>query len=74
MTNDVVIYATGFIYCSVCAPADMSVEDVVARVNEKMPTGIKSDWVLCDEDFATGEINPCQCEDDETRLHYLLNC
>jgi hypothetical protein len=48
---------------------------VEAEVNRTHPTGISSPWRLSEnETFKGGENNPCVCEHDQTRLHWLLNC
>lgn len=71
----VIIYSKGLCHCSVCAPKDLSVEEVVAEVNLIYPTGIFSNWSPSeDKTFATGDPNPCVCQDDPNRLHYLLDC
>lgn len=73
--NEVMIYSDGLLYCSVCAPKDMPIEAVTNEVNRQQPTGITSQWQLSkDETFKNGEPNPCPCEKDNTRLHYLFNC
>ena len=71
---DVVIYATGLVMSSVCAPSEMPVADVEDAVNRLSPTGISSRWSLADEAFASGEPNPTPCNDDPARQHHLLNC
>lgn len=75
MDSDITIYAQGFITLSVCAPKELSVGEVEAEVNIQNPTGIESPWKVSeDPTFRTGESNPCVCEDDPDRLHYLLSC
>lgn len=68
------IYAVGVCYCSVCAPSDMSKEDVEIWVNTQNPTGIKSKWKISDENFNSGEENGFIniCDGKETR-HWLLD-
>lgn len=72
--EEITIYSSGLVCCSVCAPAGMDREVVERRVNVAAPTGISSRWRVSDEDFNTGHPNPTPCEQDSTRLHYLLNC
>ena len=73
--NLVNVYAMGLVHCSVCAPREMPAEDVVARVNNQHPTGIVSQWKLDpSETFSSGRSNPCPCDHDSDRLHYLLVC
>lgn len=71
-TEDVVIYSSGLCYCSVCADANIELSQLTESVNRQHPTGIKSDWELAEESFSTGEPNPCECPDDESRIHILI--
>lgn len=72
---DVVIYGSGLVACSVCAPAEMDPLKVEERVNQIHPTGIVSPWsVSSDEHFNSGQPNPCECEKESGRLHYLMEC
>ena len=69
------IYASGCVCTSVCASKEMSREEVERRVNEETPTGLEHGWHISeDTTFKGGEPMPCQCEDDETCQHWLLNC
>lgn len=73
--NDATIYAIGICYCSVCAPADMVVEEVERAVNRQRPSGVTMRWSLDDAgEFKNGEPNPCECNHDSERMHYLLSC
>lgn len=73
--GDIFFIASGIVCCSVCVPKGMSREVIERKVNEQTPTGIGSRWaVSADQHFATGEANPCICETDTERMHYLLNC
>lgn len=73
--TQVQIYSDGLVYCSVCAPKDMPIEEVTTEVNRQQPTGIASQWRLSeDKTFRGGEPNPCPCEADDTRIHYLFDC
>ena len=69
------IYASGLCHCSVCAPAHMTKEEVEIAVNNRHPTGIKSQWVVSNENFRTGEENGfhCECDGKPTR-HWLMVC
>lgn len=72
---DVDVYAAGLLTCSVCAPADMTIEEVVAEVNAINPTGISSQWQHSEEPtFKTGQPNPTVCEQDPDCRHYLMVC
>ena len=73
--ENVDIYSKGIVACSACVPKDMSKEDIEQAVNAKLPTGISSQWKISeDEKFREGLTNPCVCEADSNKLHYLLNC
>lgn len=74
--EDVIIYSTGIVACSVCASNDLSPEQVEEEVNRISPTGISSNWRISEEEtFKDGIPNPCPCEQNpETRKHYLLHC
>ena len=73
-TQDVEVYASGMIYCSVCADETLSGKDVAARVEATSPAGTEYGWEVAEEDFRTGEENPHPCEDAEGRRHWLLIC
>lgn len=73
LMDKIQIYSNGIIHCSVCAPKDMDRAIMTTYTNFKNPTG-GSPWVISDEKFRTGEDNPCQCNDDGGRLHYLMVC
>jgi hypothetical protein len=53
----------------------MTVEEVVNAINLQNPTGISSKWQISEnEKFRSGEPNPCVCERDPDRRHYLMVC
>ena len=71
----VTVYSSGLVCCSVCAPADMALDDVLSAVNLHNPTGLSHGWVLSeDKEFADGTPMPADCNTDPTRKHYLLVC
>jgi hypothetical protein len=71
----IVVYTAGLVAASVCAPKDAPVEDVEAAANAQHPTGIDSGWrKAADATFKGGEPNPCPCNSDPERLHWLLSC
>lgn len=75
MSKDVQVYAVGIFCASVCAPADMPVEDMERRVNAINPAGTERGWRKSeDATFANGQPNACPCERESGRLHYLLDC
>lgn len=71
----VMIYSEGLIFLSVCVAKDMPLEEVEADVNRLRPTGISSPWKISDEKkFANGQSHPLPCDQDDSHVHYLLNC
>lgn len=63
------------ISCSACVKEDLSIKEIEKQVNIQNPTGISSKWRISkDKTFRNGEINPCQCKQNNNRKHYLLNC
>ncbi len=75
-TDTVHVYTFGVCHMSVCAPKDMERDEVRRLANLKHPTGLKHTWEFSNNPkFATGQPNPCPCnEHPETRLHYLMVC
>lgn len=69
-----VVYAVGLVCISVCT--DIQDRDEIERkANEVQPTGISSRWKISEEKkFRGGESMPCACEEDPSRMHWLLNC
>lgn len=74
MAVEIHIYRTGVCTCSVCVPGDWTRKRVVAETNLNNPTGLDSRWRIARTKFTTGENNPCTCNMDGTRKHYLLHC
>lgn len=71
---EVVVYQWGLVALSCCAHKDVPIERVTEIVNQKHPTGLDHGWVVSDEPFRNGIPNPCPCELDENRVHYLFTC
>lgn len=72
---DIQLYSVGIVTCSACVPKDMSIEDIEKGVNTQLPTGISSRWAISkDKTFRQGKSNPCECDQDSNKKHYLLNC
>jgi hypothetical protein len=69
--SELVIYSTGLFCMSVCAPKDMSQEDVEVAAN--LASGTNRWKISDDECFAQGGKIPVQCEQNENRQHWLLN-
>jgi hypothetical protein len=70
----VVVYSNGIVHCSVCTSIKNR-KKLTDAVNAMNPTGIRSRWQIAeDKAFRTGEPNPCPCEQDPRRKHYLFTC
>lgn len=73
MSKDFEAYSVGLMSASVCT--SLPLEDATNRLNAEHPTGISSKWRKSDDDFRSGQINPCPCEKHpKTHKHYLFNC
>lgn len=71
----VTVYTFGLCHCSVCAPKDMPPHEVEAGANIAHPTGLDHGWRVAGvSTFKGGEPNPCECNSDKSRLHYLMVC
>jgi hypothetical protein len=70
---DFQMYTMGLLFLSVCS--SLGKEATVARM-ASIPSGTRAGWVFSDDEtFATGESNPCPCEQKpDTHMHYLFNC
>lgn len=70
-----VCYGVGICHASVCAPASMPIDNLLDAVNRLWPTGLDHGWMVAtNENFASGETNPCPCEQTAGRIHRLLEC
>lgn len=71
----VMVYSSGLVACSVCAPSRLTIDEVEAAVNRVNPTGIESQWrVSSDPTFAGGGEQPGPCEQSSGNIHYLMEC
>ena len=70
----VAVYTFGICHCSVCAPKDMQRSEVEWQTDIAHPTGLDYGWKIDDGPFKGGEPNPCECNWDKNRLHYLMTC
>ncbi len=73
MGDEVVFYSVGVVYLSACAPVETGGETVASQANIEHPTGV-TPWAVADEAFRTGEPNPCACDSEAGRRHWLLSC
>jgi hypothetical protein len=67
------VYSVGLCYASACATTDVPREEVERAVQRSHPSGV-APWKVADELFRTGEPNPCPCNSDEGKQHWLLVC
>lgn len=73
--GDTIVYTVGLVHVSACAAKDEPRDEVLATANRTHPTGLEHGWGFSeDATFSGGEPNPCPCEMDPDRLHYLLVC
>lgn len=67
------VIVTGVVYLSVCTDA-VGREEIERLANFERPTGV-GPWRLSEnKHFTTGHTNPCVCERDPARQHWLLSC
>jgi hypothetical protein len=72
--SDLEVYSNGIVHCSVCTTIKGR-RELVRRVNAVNPTGTRHKWAISkDKTFRTGQPNPCQCDNDPARQHYLMEC
>ncbi len=72
--NKIVVYSNGICCCSVCVPRKFEKQDIEDLVNLKNPTGIESKWRISKENFKDGTKNPCDCNVESCKRHFLLTC
>lgn len=73
VTGVVEVYATGWFWVTVCAPADMPVQEVIHRVSILRSSKSPAGWKYFDDDtFKDGKANPCSCNKHQGRQHWLL--
>jgi hypothetical protein len=68
-----VILGIGLCYATVCSPLPATeTEEWFCR---REISGTSRGWSLSDDkEFSNGTPNPCVCEKDPTRKHYLFDC
>lgn len=67
--EDVVVYNEGFFYASVCSCLS---QEETERFMTNQTCGTSKGWTLTDEGFSDGKPNPCPCNTDHKRKHYLF--
>lgn len=69
------IMSEGIFYLTACAPADMDGQAVEGEVRRRAIAGTSHGWRLSkDPTFSGGQTNPCVCDQDDTRKHWLFAC
>ena len=72
MNDGIVIYHR-VVHCSVCVPHNMPISEIEKLVSENSPTELGHSWSVSSSPTFSGVApNPCQCEIDQARLHYLM--
>lgn len=73
--SDIQVYSEGLFCLSLCAPKDMSREEIERLTNERNIAGTTNGWKISeDTQFKAGQPMPCPCERNPERMHWLLNC
>lgn len=67
------IYAVGLCSMSICTDKKTTIKEIEEEANASHPTGIKSRWKISGK-FSDKQHNPCACDLDANKLHYLLKC
>lgn len=81
--SGVLIYSEGPLTLSVCAPREMSAEEVLADVERQQTCGTVGGWQVSPnqwmtwdaakkEKVTTGRVGPIPCDQDAARTHWLL--
>ena len=75
------IYRNSGFTMSVCAPAEMTAEEVLAEVERQEPCGAFAGWHISTEEWLdgdpkmpTGKVGPIPCNDGPERTHWLITC
>lgn len=66
----------GICHMQVCASLDATDAEILDKCNSDNPCGTAGGWSLvcrADTEFWKG-IAPVPCEDDPTRIHYVVAC
>jgi hypothetical protein len=70
--NRIEIIAEGLCYQTLCVEKDVTKEELSSF---QRTSGTIRGWQLCeDPTFASGHSNPCICDQDRNRMHYLRDC
>jgi len=66
----------GDMMCAVCAPIGMQREVIERRINQHYPPIDGPPWRIAPDLYYEGERldNPCACESNDQRQHWLLKC
>lgn len=70
---DVIVYCEGLCMMSVCSALDAEKTEEWIRANH--PCGTEHGWKISKEThFSGGEPNPCECNSNPARKHFLFEC
>lgn len=69
--EDINIYNTGICSLSACVPKGYNIKDITKGINALAPLNVNT-WEKSEESFSSGHSNPCECQKDVTREHYLF--
>ena len=73
--SDFSVYTWGICHASICGPKDATDDEILIAADELHPTGLDWGWKLSDNPtFSGGQPNPCECDADPDRRHWLLDC
>lgn len=65
----------GIAHMQVCAVADATDDEILAVCNRENPSGTSLGWSrVCRANSEHWVTAPVQCEDDPSRIHFLVAC
>ena len=65
----------GIFSMQVCAEKDVSDDEILVVCNDQNPSGTTNGWSkVVRNDKEHPNCNPVKCDDDSSRLHFLVNC
>jgi len=73
--SEALIIHEGLCYLTACAPKEMTGPEVEADIRRQAIAGTSAGWRLSDDrTFSGGQPNPCECDQDGSRKHWLFAC
>lgn len=71
--GEIYVYSMGIASASVCAPEILEGEGIASYLDKHRPGDVVRKWrVASPTSFPTGESNPCRCNQDDERLHWMF--